>query len=298
MSSKAGYLFVIAAALLWAISGTASKFLFAGGITPIELAQLRAAGSAILLAVVLGVRNPSLLKIAPKNIGYFALLGALLAVTQFTYLFAISKTLVAVAILLQYQAPVVVALYTFFVLREKLATATVVAMICSLLGCYLAVGAYSLNILSMSKAGIISGLCSAVTFALYSVKSEYGMHRYSPWTVLFYAITVAALIWNIVYPPFHAFGRSHTLATWLLIFFVTVFGTILPFGFYNLGIQRIRPAHASVTATLEPIAAAIISYIFLNEILELWQIMGAVLVIMAIIILQQKPQEKNVNHNG
>jgi drug/metabolite transporter (DMT)-like permease len=150
----------------------------------------------------------------------------------------------------------------------------------------------------MSKTGIISGLCSAVTFALYSVKSEHGMRRYSPWTVLFYAITVAALIWNIVYPPFHAFGRSHTLATWLLIFFITVFGTILPFGFYNLGIQRIRPAHASVTATLEPIAAAIISYIFLNEILELWQIMGAILVIMAIIILQQKPQEKNVNHNG
>ena len=298
MSSKAGYLFVIAAALLWAISGTASKFLFASGITPIELVQLRAAGSAILLALILGVGNPSLLKIAPKNIGYFALLGVLLAVTQFTYLFAISKTLVAVAILLQYQAPVVVALYTFFVLREKLATATVVAMICSLLGCYLAVGAYSLNILSMSKAGIISGLCSAVTFALYTVKSEYGMRRYSSWTVLFYAMTVATLIWNIVYSPFHAFGRSHTLETWLLIFFVTVFGTILPFGFYNLGIQKIRPAHASVTATLEPIAAAIISYIFLNEILELWQIMGAVLVIMAIIILQQKPQEKNVNHNG
>jgi len=120
MSSKAGYLFVIAAALLWAISGTASKFLFAGGITPIELVQLRAVGSAILLALILGVRNPSLLKIAPKNIGYFALLGALLAVTQFTYLFAISKTLVAVAILLQYQAPVVVALYTFFVCGKNL----------------------------------------------------------------------------------------------------------------------------------------------------------------------------------
>jgi drug/metabolite transporter (DMT)-like permease len=146
----------------------------------------------------------------------------------------------------------------------------------------------------MSKAGIISGLFSAVTFALYTVKSEHGLHRYSPWTVLFYAFTVAAIMWNMVYPPFHAFGRSHTLETWLLIFFVTVFGTILPFGFYNLGIQKIRPAHASVTATLEPIAAAIISYIFLNEILELWQIMGALLVVAAVIMLQWKPQEKGI----
>ena len=292
MSDKTGYLFVVAAALLWAISGTASKFIFSNGISPIELVQFRSAGSAVLLVFVLGVRKSFLLKIAPKNIGYFALLGALLAVTQFTYLFAISKTIVAVAILLQYQAPLVVALYTLVILREKLAIATVIAIICSLLGCYLVVGAYSLNILSMSKAGIISGLCSAVTFALYTIASESGMRTYSPWTVLFYAFTVAAIILNIIYPPFHALGRSHTLETWWWIFFVTLFGTILPFAFYNLGIQRIRPTHASIAATLEPIAAAIISYVFLGEVLELWQIIGVILVITAIIILQQKPHNK------
>jgi drug/metabolite transporter, DME family len=295
MSHKTGYFFVIAAALLWAISGTASKFIFAGGVSPIELVQLRAAGSAAILAILLGARNPSLLKIVPKSTGYFVLLGALLAVTQFTYLFAISKTLVAVAILLQYQAPLVVALYTFFIMREKLSSTTVVAMVCSLLGCYLVVGGYSLNILSMSTIGIASGLCSAVTFALYTVASESGMRRYSPWTVLFYALTVAAIILNIVYPPFHALGRSHSLATWWWIFFVTLFGTILPFAFYNLGIQKIRPTHASVTATLEPIAAAIISYIFLGETLQSWQIIGAIIVITAIMILQQKPSGINVN---
>jgi drug/metabolite transporter (DMT)-like permease len=298
MPGKTGYLFVIAAALLWAISGTVSKFIFASGISPVELVQFRAAGSAAILALVLGARNPALLKIDQKMAGYFVLLGTLLAVTQFTYLFAISKTLVAVAILLQYQAPLVVALYTFFVLREKLTSKTVVTMMCSLLGCYLVVGGYSLNIFSMSKIGIISGLCSAVTFALYTVASESGMRRYSPWTVLFYALTVATFILNIVYPPLHALGRSHTLATWWWIIFVTLFGTILPFAFYNLGIQRIRPTHASVTATLEPIAAAIISYLFLGEILEPWQIIGAIIVIIAIITLQQKPLEKDVNRNG
>jgi drug/metabolite transporter, DME family len=265
MSHKTGYFLVIAAALLWAISGTASKFIFACGVSPIELVQLRAAGSAAILAILLGARNPSLLKI------------------------------VAVAILLQYQAPLVVALYTFFIMREKLSSTTVVAMVCSLLGCYLVVGGYSLNILSMSTIGIASGLCSAVTFALYTVASESGMRRYSPWTVLFYALTVAAIILNIVYPPFHALGRSHSLATWWWIFFVTLFGTILPFAFYNLGIQKIRPTHASVTATLEPIAAAIISYIFLGETLQSWQIIGAIIVITAIMILQQKPSGINVN---
>lgn len=298
MSHKSGYLFVMAAALLWAISGTASKFVFTSGISPVELVQLRSAGSAVILALLLGMRNPSFLRIAPKSTGYFVLLGTLLAITQFTYLFAISKTLVAVAILLQYQAPLVVALYTFFIVREKLPATTIVAMICSLIGCYLVVGGYNLNIFSMSKIGIISGLCSAVTFALYTVTSESGMRRYSPWTVLFYALTVAAIIWNIVYPPFHAFGRSHAMTTWWWIFFVTLFGTVLPFAFYNLGIQWIRPTHASVTATLEPIAAAIISYTFLDEILQLWQIIGAIIVITAIIILRQKPPGIIVNRGA
>lgn len=297
MHNKIGYLFVVIAALLWAISGTASKFIFSSGISPIELVQFRAAGSAILLLFVLGIQKPSLLKIVPKNIGYFIILGTLLATTQFTYLFAISKTLVAVAILLQYQAPLVIALYMFFVLREKLSLNVIVSIICSLFGCYLVVGAYNLSILSMSKTGIISGLCSAITFGLYTISSESGIRRYSPWTVLFYAFAVAAIILNVVYPPFHAFGHPHSLITWWWIFFVTLFGTILPFAFYSLGIKRIRPTHASITATLEPIAAAIISYTFLGEILERWQIIGAILVINAIIILQQKPQKMDPNQS-
>lgn len=298
MSGKIGYLFVMLAALLWAISGTVSKFIFASGISPVELVQLRAAGATFFLAMALGVGNRSLLRIARKDAGYFFTVGILLAVTQYTYLFAISKTLVAVAILLQYQAPVVVALYAFLVLRERIARLTIAAIVCSLLGCYLAVGGYSLHILSMSKAGIISGLCSAVTFALYTVRSDCGMDRYSPWTILFYAFAVAAIIWNVVYPPFHAVGRSFTWQTWWWVFFIAVFGTILPFGFYSLGIKGIRPQHASVTATLEPIAAGAMSFIFLGEILETWQIVGAVLVITAIIILQHSSPEVKVNQIG
>ncbi len=271
---------------MWALSGTASKFLFAGGITPIELVQFRAAGSAVLLAIGMGLWKPSSLKIVMGDCAYLFILGALLAVTQFTYLFAISKTLVAVAILLQYQAPVVVALYALIFLRERLAGTTVVAIACSAIGCYLAVGAYNVGIFTQDKMGILSGLCSAVAFALYTVKSEYGFRRYSPWTVVLYALIVAAIIWNTIHPPFNALSRPHSLGTWWRILFVTVFGTLVPFGFYNVGIKRIRPAHAAITATLEPIAAAIVSFIFLGEMLEGRQILGAILVVGAIILLQ------------
>ena len=40
-SPNKGYLYVILAAFLWAISGSAAKFLLSSGVTPFELVQLR-----------------------------------------------------------------------------------------------------------------------------------------------------------------------------------------------------------------------------------------------------------------
>ena len=65
-------------------------------------------------------------------------------------------------------------------------------------------------------------------------------------------------------------------------------GTILPFEFYYEGINLIRSTRASITATLEPILAGLISYLFLNETMAPLQLLGGVLVIGSIILLQLK----------
>jgi drug/metabolite transporter (DMT)-like permease len=289
---RIGYLFVILAAILWAISGSASKFLFNNGVSPFQLVQLRTTLAVTTLLIWLLIRQPELLKVSRKDLPYFFLLGISLASAQFTYLYAISKLQVAAAILLQYQAPIFIALYMVFK-RKKLYPSTVAAIIGAISGCYLVVGAYTMDIFTMNRAGIIVGLCSAVAFAWYSVQSEYGMRNYRPWTVVFYALLFASIIWNILHPPLKAFMHSYSSASWWLILYIGVFGTILPFGFYILGINLISSTHASITATLEPIAAAFIAYFFLNEIMGKWQIIGAVLVIVSIVLLQirQNPPE-------
>jgi len=285
-SSRTGYVFVIMAAILWAMSGSASKLLFQSGLSPFQLVQLRTTLAVTTLFIWLLIRQPGLLKISRKDLIFFFLLGISLASAQFTYLYAISKLQVAAAILLQYLAPVFIALYTALFARKKLRTSTVAAIIGAVSGCYLVVGAYSMDIFNMNRIGIFSGLVSAVAFAWYSVQSECGMRSYKPWTVVFYALLFASIIWNIFHPPLEAFMHSYSSASWWRIIFIGVFGTILPFGFYNSGIDLIGSTHASITATLEPIAAAFIAYFFLTEIMEPWQITGAVLVITSIALLQ------------
>ena len=79
---------------------------------------------------------------------------------------------------------------------------------------------------------------------------------------------------------------GYSLSLWGLILFVGLFGTVLPFGLYNEGIKRINATHASITATLEPVMAGVISYVFLGEVMEVWQIIGAALVLATILLLQ------------
>ncbi|MFC1812731.1 DMT family transporter [Thermodesulfobacteriota bacterium] len=287
-----GYFYVVSAALMWALSGSSAKFLFNSGITPFQLVQLRLTISTVLLFFCLLIRFSSLLKISLGDIFYFILFGTVgMAGVQFTYLFTISKIKVAAAILLQYLAPSLIALHAVVFMKEKLSRSTLIALVGATLGCYLVVGAYNLEILSMNIVGIISGLLSAVTFAWYTIHGEYGMRRYNPWTVLFYALLFGAVVWNILHPPLEAFMHAYSPVQWAWILYIGVMGTLIPFGLYLEGINLIRSTRASITATLEPITAGIISYIFLNEIMEIPQIIGGVIVIVSIILLQLNQEQ-------
>ncbi len=152
-----GYFYVALSSLLFAISGTASKFLFHQGVTPYQLVQIRTVIASAVLLAWLAAANPSALKISRQSLPRFILLGFVLAATMFTYFYAISKIQVAAAILLQYQSPVLVAAYALAFSGERHSTSTLLAIAGSGLGCYLAVGAYTLDLLSLNKAGIIGG---------------------------------------------------------------------------------------------------------------------------------------------
>ena len=285
---RLGYISVCSAALLWAASGNAAKFILQTEVTPFQLVQLRTTIAAVLLFLFLLLRRSELLKIARSDLVYFITLGSIMALMLFAYLYAISRIHVAAAVLLQYQAPALIALYSLFFQRKNLSVFTVAAIVGAIIGCYLMVGAYNLNMLDMNKAGILSGLASAVALALYSVGSEYGMRTYSAWTVLFYALVVAAVVWNVITPPFSAFAGQYTASAWGWILFISLFGTVAPFGLYNEGVRRIRSTHASITATLEPVMAGMIAFVLLGEVLTLLQIAGAGLVIASVLLLQAK----------
>ena len=277
---------------MWASSGTVGKWLFAGDIIAFDVVQVRSTFASLLLAVFFAYRGRHLFRIRTKDLGFLIFLGSVvMALVQLTYFTAISKIQVAAAILLQYMAPIMVAFYSICFWRERLTVSKLFSLFLSLVGCYLVVGGYNLQLLQLNRVGILWGLASAVCYAAYALLGERGMHRYSPWTILFYAMFFSAITWHVFYPPFQYLWAGYSVSEWIGLLYIAVMGTAIPFGLYFVGINYIRSTRAAITATLEPISAGFIAYLFLGEKLETLQIFGGVLVICAILLMQLRSEQ-------
>lgn len=291
-----GYLCVATAAVMWASSGTAGRALFAAGITPSDLVQMRVTLASIVLAAAFLIARPQFLRIHRRDLGYFVLLGAgVMAAVQITYFYTISKIHVMAAILLQYLSPILVASFSIVFWGEKLTLLKVVALGLALGGCYLVVGAYNLELFTMNRLGILGGLAAAVSYTAYALLGERAMRRYPPWTVVFYALLFASFTWNVIHEPFKYLWARYTAEQWTWILYISLVGTVLPFGLYFVGINYIRSTRAMITATLEPIAAGLMASFFLHETLEPLQLLGASLVIAAVVLLQLHQEQDTLS---
>lgn len=286
-SSLKGYLSVIAASVLWASSGAVGKALFSQGVTPYDLVQIRVTFASLTFGAYLLIFNRHILKVSRADIKWMFIHGAfLMALVQISYFYTISKLQLMTALLLQYLSPILVAMYASLFWAEKMTRFKVLAIIMAFTGCYLAVGGYNLDNLKLNVDGILGGLMAALSYAAYCLLGEKLMNKYSPWTVVFYALFFAAFTWHVVHPPFKYFHASYSTTQLLGMSYIILVGTIGAFSLFFWGINYIRSTRAMITATLEPVSAGFIAWIFLGETLEALQILGAIFSVCAVAILQ------------
>jgi len=284
-----GTLMILTAALGWASSGTAAKHLFLMGVTPAGLVQMRATLATVLIGLWIAMTRPALFRVKTKDLPRILALGFFgMAMVQFTYLFAISRIHVAVAILMQYMAPVFIFFWTlaFGAKKPKLISAAAISV--TVIGCYFVSGAYDFDFSELDLLGLGSGLASAVSFALYTLLGEGLVGRYDPRSVTFHAFLVAAVTWNIMGAPFSFVAKCGDPAFLFWGLYVVVIGTVVPFLLYVAGMRCVSSVNASITATTEPIFAGLISWVFIGEALTPVQMAGAGLVLLSVAVLTAK----------
>ena len=281
-----GYLNIFIAALLWGSSATAAKFFFQHDISPLLVVESRVIIAGLVLTILLLIARPHLLEVKLGDLRDFALLGIIgVAGSNYTYYAAIKETSVAIAILMQYTAPVLVALYMVAARQEKISGIKSTAIILSLAGCTVMLGVFN-NDVRITFLGIVLGTLSAFCFAFFNVYAKIASKRYPVWTVLTYTLISASVFWIVLDTLADTgikFPGVDVMAT-LLVFSIT--SVLLPYVFYFGGLKTLKPSTAIVVSTLEPVVAIVTAFIFLGETLHLTQIAGGIFVIGAVILLE------------
>jgi drug/metabolite transporter (DMT)-like permease len=296
---RLGYLMAALAAVLWGINGAVSKTILATGLSSERLAQLRSLGAAFGLLLVVAVYAPSRLKLTWREVPYLLVFGiAGLAFVQWLYFLAIHRLAIGVALLIEYLAPLLVALWARFVYRQHVRRRIWVALGLALVGLGLIVDLFGGGG-KLSTAGVLFALGGAVAYMTYVLLAEHAVGDRDPVSLLGWGFLFASVFWAVLSPwwgfPAHVVADStslggHLAAThvpvWTLAAWMIVLGTIIPFFLLVSALRHISATSAGIVAMLEPVAGALIAWAWLGESLGGVQLAGAAVVLGAILLAQ------------
>jgi drug/metabolite transporter (DMT)-like permease len=286
------------AATLWAINGVVSKVILASGVSSLRLSQVRTTGALAGLVAILLVSAPSKLRVRARELPHLALFGiAGLAFVQWLYFLAIHRMAIGIALLIQYLAPLFIALWARFGLHEHVRRRMWAALALALLGLALIVVVRHGG--TVSTLGVILSFGAALTYALYILLAEHALGGRDAVSLLAWGFGFGALFFAAIAPwwsfPAHLVGVDHSLLghlahrhlpVWALMAWMIVPGTIIPFFLLVSALRHLPATRVAIIAMLEPVVATAIAWAWLGESLGAVQLVGAAVVLAAIALAQ------------
>ncbi|CAA9410235.1 hypothetical protein AVDCRST_MAG94-6388 [uncultured Leptolyngbya sp.] len=278
-----GLVAVIFAVILWAVASNVISSLFVAGVNPFELAVSGMVIATFGLAVVNSFRIKPEAKVMSQQQFILGLLFA--GLTGVNYL-AIARLPVAVAILLLFTSPIMVVLWTALTTRRMPSRSVLAAVLLLIFGVVLVSKVLESNLSQFNGLGVLIGLLSAVFFTAYNLQSERVGRSDEPVGVMLKTFAIGSLFWL-------AYQVTQGVPMTLLesenvgkVIYIGIAGNLLPYSLFFWGIQRIRAERAVIIATLEPVIAAALAWLWFGQTLTSLQLIGGILIILAVTVLQ------------
>jgi len=295
---RLGYLMAAGAAVLWGVNGTVSKVILSSGVSSLRLTEVRCAGAFIGLAAILAIRAPERMRVAWRELPFLALFGiGGLAFVQWFYFLAIHRVPIGIALLVQYLATLLVALWARFVYHEPVRRRIWLALALALGGLALIVDIGTGG--GISGAGLVFSLAAAATYMLYLLLAERAVGVRGAVALLFWGFGFATLFFSLLAPwwsfPGHRVGAdvsllghlsARHLPVWVLITWLVCLGTIIPFFLLVSALRQLPATRVAIIAMLEPVVATVVAWAWLGETLRAPQLAGALVVLAAIVLAQ------------
>jgi len=261
-------------------------------IDPLILSQTRTTFSLlVLLPLLVGRRGWQRIQLPAPDLIQCLVLGMLgVAASNYFYYVAIQKTSVAIAIIVQYTAPVWVLVCVVARRQQKLSLQKVAAVAVAIAGIALTIGIIggksASSPLRIDSYGFFAALLASFSFAFYNVGGHRLLARYDRWRVLVWTLSSAAVFWLFWNPPWKVLAAHYAPAQWGFLFVFSMISVLGSFSLYFLGLQHLEPTRAIIASCLEPVFSILLAAALLGEGLRPIQTLGIVLVLSAIVIVQ------------
>ena len=213
--------------------------------------------------------------------GVFAVCGV--AMFYGSYQMAIRTGGAALASVLLYTAPVWVAIMSRMFFHERITLVKAAAVLMTVVGVAavgMSGGGAGNGTVSVGAAAIGYGLLAGFCYSVYYIFGKYFSGRYTSPNLFLYMLPVGALCLL----PWVTFSPKSPTA-WVSMSAVAVVSTYGAYFCYYNSLKYLEPSRASVSATLEPVVAAVVAYFWWGEVMGVTGYLGSVLIIASVLVI-------------
>lgn len=289
MNEMIGILITIIGGICWGLSGTCGQFLFEQkGVTTKWLVPVRlvTAGMIMLTYFIIRERKEAFRiwkkKYDAIDVIIYGIAG--LMACQFTYFYTIELSNAGTATVIQYIAPAIIMVLVCFMERRIPKALEVLSLILAVLGIFLIATRGNIHQLAISKEALIVGLISALTVVVYNLQPKRMLTRYSAPYILSWGLIIGGLVLSFIFKPWEYTVRFDFGVIAALVGVIGL-GSIGGFSLYMHGVKLIGPGRASLYSCVEPIAATLLSAVWLKVPFVTIDLVGFACIIAAIMLL-------------
>jgi drug/metabolite transporter (DMT)-like permease len=290
---------VVLGAACFTVNAGVSRVALRAGVAPAMLTTIRITGTFLVLLVVAAAFRRKALRPPPGRLLVLLVVHGVIGVAalQWVYFVAIDRLPIGMALLLEYQAPVLVALWARFSQGEQVRPRLWLGLALALGGLAAATGVWEGA--TFDAVGVVAGFAAALCFAAYFLIGEAGVGALDPLRVILWSFGIAAVALN-VFSPVTDFDAGtldrqvsllgslagRTVPLWLVLGWVVVLGTLVPFFAELFALSFIKATTVTVIALLEPIGVSALGWAWFHETLGPVAILGCFAVVAGIVIAQ------------
>lgn len=304
-SANRGYLAAFGATLFLATTAIFIRYLTLNYQVPaLVLTYWRELFVALSLLVVLLFTRRDLLKVERGNLPMLIVYGFVLMLFNSTWALSVALNGAAVATVLAYSSAAFTALLGWLLLKESLDLPKIIAVLMSIAGLALVSNALDPALWALNAGGVLAGVLSGLSYALYSLMGRYSSQRgVNPWTSLLYIFAIGSVFMlaaNLgigrflpggARTPADMFWLGDAWVGWLVLLVLAMVPTLMGFGLYNVSLHYLPSSVANLILTSEPIVTSVIAYFMFGEVLTPIQMLGATLILSGVVLIRLTRKE-------